>query len=85
MTEEPGGLQSMGLKRVGHNLCDQHTEQLLVISAAVGWGGALLESWGGGSGMLPSLLQCTRPLSSQALVYVDLLRTTSVSSLPYPR
>ena len=39
MTEEPGGLQSMGLKRVGHNLCDQHTEQLLVISAAVGWGG----------------------------------------------
>ena len=24
-TEEPGGLQSMGLQRVGHNLSTEHT------------------------------------------------------------
>ena len=49
-----------------------------------GVGESLLASRGGGSGMLPSLPQRTRRLSSQALLYVDLLRTTSVSSSPCP-
>ena len=53
-TEEPGGLQSMGLKRVGHNLCDQHTEQLLVISAAVGWGGRSWHPGQAGQGCSPA-------------------------------
>ena len=49
-----------------------------------GVGESLLASRGGGSGMLPSLPQRTRRPSSQALLYVDLLRTTSVSSSPHP-
>ena len=53
-TEEPGGLQSMGLKRVGHNLCDQHTEQLLVISAAVGSGGRSWHPGEAGQGCSPA-------------------------------
>ena len=41
-TEEPGGLQSMGLQRVRHDRVTKHAHTLLIKAAAIGGGPSLL-------------------------------------------
>ena len=53
-TEELGGLQSMGSKSRTRLMLLTHTEQLLVISAAVGWGSRSWHPGAAGQGCSPA-------------------------------
>ena len=40
-TEKPGGLQSMGLQRVGHNWMTKHSKADVLVTFTCGWNSAL--------------------------------------------